>query len=170
MTTPDPGITGWKAIFGLRAIAAFEATKGLLVLLAGSGLLFLVHRDLQDLADKIVWHFHLDPAGRESRILYRALTEATPGRLRLLAATAVAYAVFRFAEAWGLWNDKRWAELLGVVTGLIYVPFEIASFFRHPRLVPIVAFAMNIAIVWILARHLRARTQPSPVRDAPLRV
>lgn len=169
MTMQDPGLTGWKAVFGLRAVAVFEAAKGLLVLLAGSGLLFLVHRDLQNLADQIVWHFHLDPAGRESRILYRALTEATPGRLRLLAAAAVAYAVFRFAEAWGLWNAKRWAELLGVVTGLIYVPFEIVSFVRHPRLVPLIAFIINVAIVWILARYLRLRPHASPVRDVPLR-
>ncbi len=163
-------MTGWKAIFGLRAIAMFEAAKGLLVLVAGSGLLFLVHRDLQDVADRIVGHFHLNPAGRESRILYRALTEATPGRLRLLAAAAVAYAVFRFAEAWGLWNAKRWAELLGVVTGLIYVPFEVASFLRHPRLVPVLAFIVNIGIVWILARHLRERPHVGSVRDVPLRV
>jgi len=149
----------WSGAASLRAIAVFEAAKGLVVLLAGSGLLFLLRRDLQELADRIVRHFHLDPASRESRILFRALTEATPSHLRWLAVAALAYSTFRFAEAWGLWRARRWAEWLGVVTGLIYVPFEIGSFIRHPRPVPLVALALNILVVLVLGWHLRRRTE-----------
>ena len=152
----------------LRAVALFEATKGLIVLIAGSGLLFFVNRrDLQDIADQIVGHFHLDPAGRESRILMRAATSATPGRLHWLAVAALAYATFRFAEAWGLWRLQRWAEVLGVATGLIYVPFEIASFIRHPGPVSIIALVVNLLVVWVLARHLRQRMHAMNVSDVP---
>ncbi|HUL73731.1 MAG TPA: DUF2127 domain-containing protein [Vicinamibacterales bacterium] len=154
----------WRGAATLRLIAIFEAAKGIVVLAAGSGLLLLVHRDLQSLADRIVRHFHLNPASRESRILYRALTQATPGQLKWLAAAAVAYAVFRFAEAWGLWRARRWAEWLGAVTGLFYVPFEIFSFIRQPRPVPVVALAINLAIVFVLARRLQLAdgTKPMP--------
>jgi uncharacterized membrane protein (DUF2068 family) len=144
-----------RSAVGLRLVALFEAAKGIVVLAAGSGLPFLVHRDLQDLADRIVLHFHLNPASRESRVLYRALTEATPSRLRWLAAAALVYSIFRLAEAWGLWRARRWAEWLGVVTGLIYVPFEIMSFLRHPRAVPLVALAVNVLIVLVLVRQIR---------------
>ena len=39
---------------GLRLIAVFDATKGLLVLLAGFGLLSLLHRDAEVLAEELV--------------------------------------------------------------------------------------------------------------------
>jgi len=96
--TLGPGTSAratWRTAGSLRLIALFEAAKAVLVLAAGSGLLFLLHRDVQDVADRIVEHFHLNPASRESRILYRAVMDATPGRLRWLAAAAVAYAAFR---------------------------------------------------------------------------
>lgn len=139
----------------LRAVALFEAVKGFVVLLAGSGVLFLVHRDLQDFADRIVQHSHLNPASRESRILLRALEHATPGRLRWLAAAALVYAAVRLAEAWGLWRAKPWAAWLGVVTAVIYVPFEVESFLRHPRLVPLVALVINLVVIFVLARAIR---------------
>jgi uncharacterized membrane protein (DUF2068 family) len=160
----------WRTTIGLRAIAVFEAAKGLVMLVAGSGLFFVVHRDFQDIADRIVWHFHLDPASREAQILARAASSTTPTTIRLLAAAALAYAAFRLIEAWGLWRARRWAEWLGVLTGLIYVPFEIASFIRHPRLVPLVALAINLLVVWVLARHLRPRVQPVDARNLPLHV
>ena len=38
---------------GVRMVAAFEASKGILILLAGFGLLSLVHHDVQQLAEDI---------------------------------------------------------------------------------------------------------------------
>jgi len=143
-------------VTSLRAVALFEAAKGLVVLVAGSGLLFFVHRDLQSVADQIVRHFHLNPASRESRILFRAFANATPSRLRWLAAGALAYAGVRLAEAWGLWRARPWAAWLGVVTAVIYVPFEIASFSRHPRPVPLIALVINLMVIVVLARAIRS--------------
>ena len=153
MVPPSPPT--WRDVASLRAIALFEAAKGLLVLVAGSGLLFLVHRDVQSIADRIVAHFHLNPASRESRILFRAIANATPGRLRWLAIAALVYAGVRLAEAWGLWRMKRWAEWLGVVTAGIYVPFEIASFFRHPRPGPVLALLINVIVIVVLTREIQ---------------
>jgi uncharacterized membrane protein (DUF2068 family) len=144
-----------RGLTSLRAIALFEAVKGLVVLLAGSGVLFLVHRDLQNIADGLVRHFHLNPASRESRILFRAFENATPGRLRWLAAAALTYAGVRLAEAWGLWRARPWAAWLGVVTAVIYVPFEIVSFVRHPRPVPLVALVINLVVILVLAGAIR---------------
>ena len=85
---------------GLRAVAAFEAAKGLVVLLAGFGVLLLIHRDLQAAAERIVVHLHLDPASRYPRIFLRAATESTPGRLRLLALGAFVYSTLRLSKRW----------------------------------------------------------------------
>ncbi len=145
---------------GIRIVAVFEAAKGLAVLLAGSGLLFLVHRDVQGIADWMVAHLHLNPANHYSQIFHRAMTEATPVRIQLVALGAFIYAGFRLLEAWGLWLERRWAEWLGVTTGLLYVPFEGAAFVRHPGPEPAAALAANLAIVLVLAWQLRGRPNP----------
>ena len=144
------------ARIGLRTIALYEAAKGLVVLLAGSGLLLLVHRDVQAMAEQLVSHLHLDPAKRYPRIFLHLATGATPSGLRLVALGALIYAVVRFAEAYGLWREQRWAEWLGLVTGVIYVPFEARAFIRHPGLESVVALVINLGIVLYLAARLRS--------------
>src|SRR5574342_521664 len=53
---------------GVRIVAAVEAGKGALVLAAGLELFALVHRDVQAVAERIVEHFHFNPASRYPRI------------------------------------------------------------------------------------------------------
>lgn len=142
---------------GLRLTAIFEATKGLLVLLAGSGFLLLVHRDVQDIAERFIDRLHLDPASRYPRIFLKAATEATPSGLRLLALGALCYAIIRFVEAAGLWHGKRWAEWLGVASGLMYMPLELRAFIRHPGIEPLVALALNAGVVVFLGLQLESK-------------
>ena len=148
---------------GLRVVAAFEAAKGLVVLLAGFGLLLLVHRDVQAVAERIVSHLHLNPASRYPRIFIQTATEATPGRLRLLALGALVYSALRGIEAVGLWKARRWAEWFGVATGLIYVPFEALAFTRRPGLEPFLALVLNLGIVLFLGVQLRVGWEPQTV-------
>lgn len=56
---------------GLKSIAMFEAAKGALVILAGIGLVALLHRDAQALAEAIVSRFHINPASRYPTISCR---------------------------------------------------------------------------------------------------
>jgi uncharacterized membrane protein (DUF2068 family) len=155
-----PGFDTRRSALGIRTIAVFEAAKGLLVLAAGSGLLLQVHRDWQAMADRLVTHLHLNPASHYPRIFLRAVAQATPGRIRLLALGALVYATFRLLEAWGLWRGRHWAEWLGVATGLVYVPFELAALLRHPGMEPLAALLLNLAIVVLLARQLRPAAGP----------
>ena len=74
---------------GIRLVALFEAAKGALILLAGFGLLALVHRDLQHVADEVVRRFHLNPARHYPRIFIEAAGKATDARLWLLAGAAL---------------------------------------------------------------------------------
>jgi uncharacterized membrane protein (DUF2068 family) len=141
--------------FGLRAVAVFEAAKGLAVLVAGSGLLLLVHRDAQRLAERVVMHLHLNPASRYPRIFLELAGKSSPGRLRVLALGALLYAVLRFAEAVGLWHARRWAEWFGVATGLMYVPFEVVAIARRPSLEPVAALLLSLGIVFFLSVRLR---------------
>lgn len=146
MARPDPGI---------RLLAALEATKGLAVLLAGTGLLLLVHRDLQAGAERLVHHLHLNPASRSPRIFLHLAAEMTNTRLQWLAFGAASYSGLRFAEAVGLWRERRWAEWLGAVSGGIYLPLELRSMVHHPGLEPAVAIAINLGVVAYLVTKLR---------------
>jgi uncharacterized membrane protein (DUF2068 family) len=152
-----------RHMLGLRTVAAFEAAKGLIVLAAGSGLLLLVHRDVQVYAERLVAHLHLDPASRYPRIFIRAAANASPLYLRLLALGAFVYSTLRFVEAVGLWRARRWAEWLGVGTGVIYMPFEALALVRHPGLEPLGALLANVAIVLYLGLRLHAGSR---ARDA----
>jgi len=136
---------------GLRAVATLEAVKGLLVLLAGFGAFALIHRDVQAAADSLVRHLHLDPARHIPSIFLRAAGRMTDSRLWMLSAGALVYSGVRFAEAWGLWRARAWAEWLAALSGAIYVPFEVISLLARPTPLKVATLLVNVAVVAYLA-------------------
>jgi uncharacterized membrane protein (DUF2068 family) len=132
---------------GVRIVAVVEAAKGALVIAAGLGLFTLVHRDVQAVAERIVEHFHFNPASRYPRILLDAAGALTDERLMVLAMGAIAYATVHFIEAYGLWMQRRWAEWLGVAAGGLYIPIEIYEVARRVTWIRFGLLAVNIAIV-----------------------
>ncbi len=132
---------------GLRLVALFEAGKGLLVLLVGLELLSLVHQGAQNVGEEIVERFHLNFARRHPRILLYAATHLNDSNVRLLALAALAYSTVRFVEAYGLWRVRAWAEWFAIVSGGVYLPFELYELIRHPTLVKVVVLLVNAAIV-----------------------
>lgn len=61
----------------IRVVAIFEAVKGALILLAGFGLLSLVHRDVHALAAQLIAHAHLNPASRYPHIFLDAASHTS---------------------------------------------------------------------------------------------
>ena len=53
---------------GLHIVALFEGAKGVLVLLAGFGLLALIHKDVHVIAARLIANFHLNPANHYPRV------------------------------------------------------------------------------------------------------
>ena len=94
----------------LRAIALFEAFKGLTVLAGLVGMIDLLHSDVQAIALALIGRFGLDPnAPYPSMLLHYAalLPNADVTQLVLLGS---AYIALRFVEAAGLWLTRMWAE------------------------------------------------------------
>ncbi len=149
MTAIDvqPGAAGRAS---LRVIAVWEAVKGALVVLAAGIAVKLLHTDVDHAIDLIVDHFHLDPAGHTSRIFMQAADHLTDTRLVLIAAGALAYAVLRFVEAYGLWFQKRWGWLLGIASAALYLPLEIVEIFRHFTSISVGLFLINVLIIILL--------------------
>jgi uncharacterized membrane protein (DUF2068 family) len=143
--------TAYSPPTGLKAAALFEALKGFLVILAGCGLLALLHRDAQAFAEKLVLHLHLNPARHYPRIFIEAAARLTDARLWLLVAGAFAYSALRFTEAYGLWRARPWAEWIGIVSGGIYIPVEALELIRRPTVLKAVLLAANALLVAYLS-------------------
>jgi uncharacterized membrane protein (DUF2068 family) len=155
---------------GLRGIAAFEAIKGVLILAVGFGIWKLRHRDIDDFVDRLVAFLHLNPGGHLSDIFFKAAGRVNDKNLMLVAIGALVYSLIRFAEAYGLWRARAWAEWFALISGAIYVPFEIHALMHHPNPVKWGILAINLAIVLYMAKlrmdAVRARDRRAPLRPA----
>ncbi len=155
-----------KLTDGLRAVAIYDAAKGALVLLAGFGVLSLMHHGAQNAAEQLVAHLHLDPAKGYPRIFIDAAANTTDAHLWLLAALALAYVGVRWIEAYGLWLGKRWAEWLAAGSGAIYVPAEVYEILRGVTWTKILLLIANVCIVAYLVYVLwRTKGGRSGQRD-----
>jgi len=140
---------------GLRTVAVFEAAKGAVVLLAGFGLLSLVHKDVQFVAERFVERMHLNPAKRFPHIFIDAASRATDARLWMLAWLAFCYAVVRLIEAYGLWRARRWAQWFAAISGGIYLPIEVIELSRGITWVKVFMLFVNLGIVAYMTYALR---------------
>src|SRR5437899_1667992 len=147
----------WIHAYGMRAVAVFEAAKGALVLLAGLGILKLLHRDMHALATELIRHLHLDPTERLPQLFINAASRVTDLQLWLLVLLAVVYSAVRFVEAYGLWHGRRWAEWFALIAGAIYLPVEIYELSRGVSPIKVGALAINILIIMYMAYMLRHR-------------
>ncbi len=140
---------------GLRVVAVFEALKGAAVLLAGCGVLTLIHKDLHNMAVRLVLLLHMNPARHYPRIFIDAANRVTDFQLWMLALSALAYASVRLIEAYGLWHERRWAEWFGFLSGAVYLPVEMFEIFRKPDGLRVAVFLVNLGVVGYLASALK---------------
>jgi uncharacterized membrane protein (DUF2068 family) len=156
-----------KTTLALRTVAIFEAAKGLIVLFLGLGLLRLVHKDLDEVAEQIIRFLHASPGGRLSNLFVGAASRANDKSLWAIAAAALVYAIVRFAEAYGLWYAREWAEWFALLSGAMYLPWEVLSILRHPHPVKWVVLIVNLAIVlYMLVLRVQAGAHRAAARHA----
>jgi uncharacterized membrane protein (DUF2068 family) len=143
-----------SGLYGLKIAAVFEAAKGLLVILAGFGLLSYIHKDLHHGAEELVRHFHLNPASHYPRVFLDLSSRIHDTGLWAMAAAAFLYAAIRIAEAVGLWLDRRWAEWFGILSGAMYIPVEIFELSRGVSWPKITVLLLNAVIIVYLLGHV----------------
>jgi uncharacterized membrane protein (DUF2068 family) len=142
---------------GLRVVAIFEAVKGVLILLLGLGLLSLLHKDAEEVAENFLFRLHISPAHRAGHAIVNAASKLTDARLWGIAAAAAVDAGVRFVVAWGLWNRRVWAEWFALLGGALYLPIEILKLVEKANWIHVTIFATNVAIVvYMLYIRLRA--------------
>ena len=144
----------------IRAVAIFEAVKGVFVLVAGFGLLSLLHKDAHQIACEFISKVHLNPAQTYPKIFIDLADHITDGKLWFFAGLALIYSAFRFVEGYGLWKERVWAEWLAVVSGTIYLPLEIYEVCVKISVVSVFALVANIVVVAIVAYVLVQKKRP----------
>jgi len=132
---------------GLHIVALFEGAKGLLVLVAGCGLLSLIHKDIHEAAMRLVKHFHLNPASHYPQIFLDLTERINDTNLWSMALAAAMYFVVRMIEAAGLWLRKSWAEWFAVLTGGMYIPIEIFEVVRSVTWPRVTVLVINLGVV-----------------------
>ncbi len=150
----------------LRAIAGFEAFKGVLALASGLGLLGLAHHDLRPALVALIGHIGLRPGGHYPAILLAQADQWLSADLRPLLLAVVGYTVLRLTEAYGLWTGRAWGERLGALSGALYVPFELQHLLHRPRIATALVLVANVALVGFLAWRLWRRSHPRAAAQA----
>jgi len=146
----------------LRAVALFEAFKGTLALLAAGGLFYLIPRDLRHVATELIGRLHLNAGKNYPDVFARIIEDTSNAQLWLIGGLVLVYAGVRFAEAYGLWLERRWAEWLAALSGGIYVPVELYELTRGVSWIKLGALVLNAAIVIYLCGVLWRTRSSSP--------
>jgi uncharacterized membrane protein (DUF2068 family) len=150
----------------LRAVATFELTKGLIVLLSACGVLLLVHReDPWDIADGLLRLLHISPDHHFAQVFLDWADSLTETKMWAVAGVAVGYSLLRFVEAYGLWYAKAWAEWIALISGTLYLPFEIYKLVHKQSLFHVSVLLVNLAVVLYMAYALKTGESPHRIRQ-----
>src|SRR5271165_4563434 len=134
----------------LRAVASLEVSKGLVVLAAACGILFLIHKDTWEVAYNFLHLLHISPDHRFARVFLTWADSLTDRKLWAIAAVALGYSTLRFVEAYGLWRARVWAEWVALISGALYVPVEVHEIIRRASFFHISLLVVNLAVVFYM--------------------
>src|SRR5229473_2416283 len=150
----------------LRTIAMFEVTKAAIVLLLGCGL-FLMHKNLDGVAERVVQVLHVNPEGKLSNLFFELASHSSDRNLWVLALGTLAYASVRSTEAYGLWREREWAQWFSLLSTALYVPPELYWILRDPSWLKCAVLVTNIAI-FLFMLSLRVNRHSRVVRSIQL--
>ncbi len=152
-----PHVHDPEHIKGVRTVATVEFTKGVIVVLAGLGLLSIRHRSIWGVAESFLEFFHVSPYHHYVGVFIDLVSRISDVRLWKIAVAAGIYAILRFVEAFGLWYALPWAEWMAAITGGIYIPFEAADLIRRATSFRLLVLVINsIIVLYMLYLRLEA--------------
>lgn len=129
-----------------------------------------MHRDAWDVAESFLEWLHISPETHYAQVFLNLADQVTDGKVWAVAIGALAYSALRFVEAYGLWGARPWAEWLAMISGAIYLPFEVFELARKPDLVRLAILLVNLAVVlYMVFLRVQARDRvapPAPAADS----
>ncbi len=140
----------------MRAVASFEFSKGIFVLMIGVSALLLMRRDVWVIAESLLALLHISTDRHYAQVFLDFADSITEARLWTAFYAAVIYSALRFCEAYGLWKERVWAEWVALTSGAMLLPVEIHGLMRGITVVRAVIFLGNIAVVAFMVYLIRA--------------
>jgi uncharacterized membrane protein (DUF2068 family) len=156
----------------LRTIAMFEVTKAAIVLVLGCGLFHLMHKTLDDVAERVVQLLHVNPEGKLSNLFVELASHASDRNLWVLALGTLAYASASATETYGLWREREWAQWFSLLSTALYLPPELYWILRHPGWLTCAVVVSNIVIFLFMVSlrvNVRSRVARSIQLQSPMR-
>jgi uncharacterized membrane protein (DUF2068 family) len=139
----------------LRAVASLEFIKGIFVLVVGILAILLLHKDVWVIAESILALLHISTDRRPAQLFLDFADDITDAKLWLAVKLAFVYAAMRFAEGYGLWKGRTWAEWIAFLSGMLLLPWEVHELLRGVTLLRSGLFLVNVAIVLYMGFLLR---------------
>ncbi len=143
-------------------VAVFEALKGAVALASAYFLIIMIRRDVdfEDAAEHILFSLHISPNHHWTREFLHAADKISDTSIAMIASIAITYAALRFAEGYGLWRQRAWAEWLAIISGCAYLPYEIYKVIRRPNQLHWAILGINILVVlyigWVRWDEIKA--------------
>ena len=143
----------------IKAVAIYEVVKGVGSLI-GVGALWWWHANLDHWLTMATASWH-DRFGQflapqvESAVHIAQQASKNWGVFLLLI---VGYAVLRFVEAYGLWQDRTWAYWFGVLGYVIFIPIEVYYLIVSPfDWFKLGILVLNLLIVFVVYRNMKRK-------------
>jgi uncharacterized membrane protein (DUF2068 family) len=136
---------------GLWAIIVYKFVKAVLWFALAATLAVASHmgNPLVGLAAHLRHHAHAWSLELADLVVRAAANRRT---LPVIEVALVADGLVGLVEGWALFHGRWWGPWLVVVATGSLLPFEVVALVRHAHLVRVALFAVNLAIVWYLAR------------------
>jgi uncharacterized membrane protein (DUF2068 family) len=139
----------------LRAVASLEFIKGIFVLAVGILAILLLHKDVWVIAESILTLLHISTDRRSAQLFLDFADDITDAKLWLAVKLAFVYAAMRFAEGYGLWKGRTWAEWIAFLSGMLLLPWEVHELLRGVTVRRSALFLVNVGIVLYMGFLLR---------------
>jgi uncharacterized membrane protein (DUF2068 family) len=126
-----------------------------------------MHRNLDDVAERVVQVLHVNPEGKLSNLFLELASRSSDRNLWVLALGALAYASVRLTEAYGLWREREWAQWFSLLSTALYLPPELYWMLRHPSWLKCALLVINL-VIFLFMLGLRVNGRSTVVRSVRL--
>ncbi len=140
-------------------IAIYKFVKGSLFLAISIGVLGLLHRDVQEIAENFVTWLRADPENRYISLLLEKADLITDLRIKQLSGFTFLCSGLFLTEGAGLYFKKKWAEYLTCIATGSLIPveiYEVATGFGPLKLSVLVGNTLIFSyLVFVLRKRLK---------------
>jgi uncharacterized membrane protein (DUF2068 family) len=141
---------------GLLVVGIYKLAKALFFMAAGVVAFHLVHADLGNVVDRLIYYLRIEPEGRLASFLMDRVDLIGHHQLRQAGLFSLLYAVVCVVEGVGLILYKPWAEYFTVILTALALPWELFELMKRFEAYKIGVTAANVAVLlyllWVLKK------------------